>query len=73
LVTLIAAEILLRTSQSPWIGLGYLIWQSWLTFSLETLYVGITVVGALGALAWLAVDLAERLVGAVLARRAGVT
>jgi ABC-type nitrate/sulfonate/bicarbonate transport system permease component len=73
LLTLIAVEILVRTSGTPSVGLGYLIWQSWLTFSVETLSVGIAVAGVLGALAWLAVDLVERLVIAVLVRRARET
>jgi ABC-type nitrate/sulfonate/bicarbonate transport system permease component len=58
------------STNSPKLGLGYLIWASWQTFSLETMYVGIAVAGALGVLAWLAVDLVERVALAVAARRA---
>jgi ABC-type nitrate/sulfonate/bicarbonate transport system permease component len=67
LLTLVSAEFVGAKT-----GIGYLIWQSWQTFSVETMYVAILVTGALGLLAWLAVDLVERLVLAVAARR-GVT
>jgi ABC-type nitrate/sulfonate/bicarbonate transport system permease component len=47
MMTLIAAEMI-----STKIGLGYVIWASWQTFSVETMYVGITVTGVLGSLMW---------------------
>ena len=37
-------------------GIGYLIWQSWQTFSVETMYVGLVVIAILGYLVSLAMD-----------------
>ncbi len=37
-------------------GLGYLIWQSWQTFSVEAMYVGLVVIAVLGYLVSLAMD-----------------
>jgi NitT/TauT family transport system permease protein len=37
-------------------GIGYLIWQSWQTFSVETMYVGLIVIAVLGYLVSLAMD-----------------
>jgi len=37
-------------------GIGYLIWQSWQTFSVETMYVGLVVIAVLGYLVSLAMD-----------------
>ena len=68
LLTLLPAEFVGAKS-----GIGYVIWQSWQSFRAESMYVGIALAGGLGVLAWLVLDLAERLVGAVIARRAGVT
>jgi NitT/TauT family transport system permease protein len=64
LLTLIPAEFVGAKS-----GVGYVIWDSWARFNVGKMYVGIALAGALGALAWLAVDLVERLVLAIGARR----
>jgi NitT/TauT family transport system permease protein len=40
-------------------GIGYLIWQSWQTFSVETMYVGLVVIAVLGYLVSLLMDEAE--------------
>jgi NitT/TauT family transport system permease protein len=64
LVTLIPAEFVGAKS-----GIGFVIWISWQSFHPPQMYVGIALAGALGALAWLAVELAERLTLAVAARR----
>jgi NitT/TauT family transport system permease protein len=37
-------------------GIGYLIWQSWQTFSVETMYVGLVVIAILGYLVSLLMD-----------------
>ncbi len=37
-------------------GIGYLIWQSWQTFSVETMYVGLVVISILGYLVSLSLD-----------------
>lgn len=37
-------------------GIGYLIWQSWQTFSVETMYVGLVVISILGFLVSLGLD-----------------
>jgi len=37
-------------------GIGYLIWQSWQTFSVETMYVGLVVISMLGYLVSLGLD-----------------
>jgi NitT/TauT family transport system permease protein len=37
-------------------GIGYLIWQSWQTFSVETMYVGLVVIAVLGYLVSLLMD-----------------
>jgi len=37
-------------------GIGYLIWQSWQTFSVETMYVGLVVIAILGYLVSLMMD-----------------
>ena len=41
-------------------GIGYLIWQSWETFSIKAMYAGIFVIGALGLLFSLALEFLER-------------
>jgi len=41
-------------------GLGYLIWQSWETFSIKAMYAGIFVVGVLGLIGSYTLDWAER-------------
>lgn len=37
-------------------GIGYLIWQSWQTFSVESMYVGLVVIAVLGYIVSLAMD-----------------
>jgi NitT/TauT family transport system permease protein len=37
-------------------GIGYMIWQSWQTFSVETMYVGLVVIAILGYLVSLSLD-----------------
>jgi NitT/TauT family transport system permease protein len=41
-------------------GIGYLIWQSWETFSLKAMYAGIFVIGAMGFLFSLTLEYLER-------------
>ena len=41
-------------------GIGYLIWQSWETFSIKSMYAGIFVIGVLGFIFSYALDLLER-------------
>ena len=41
-------------------GIGYLIWQSWETFSIKAMYAGIFVIGALGLLFSYGLDALER-------------
>lgn len=41
-------------------GIGYLIWQSWETFSIKAMYAGIFVIGALGLIFSLALEFLER-------------
>jgi len=41
-------------------GIGYLIWQSWETFSIKSMYAGIFVISALGFLFAISLDLLER-------------
>lgn len=41
-------------------GIGYLIWQSWETFSIKAMYAGIFVIGALGLLFSLVLEFLER-------------
>lgn len=43
-------------------GIGYLIWQSWQTFSVEAMYVGLVVTAFLGFTAQLLLDAMQRLV-----------
>jgi NitT/TauT family transport system permease protein len=43
LMLIVVAEMLGATS-----GLGYMIWNAWQTFSVETMYVGLVVISALG-------------------------
>jgi len=42
-------------------GIGYLIWQSWETFSIKSMYAGIFVIGGLGFIFAYTLDLLERL------------
>ncbi|HZU05640.1 MAG TPA: ABC transporter permease [Chloroflexota bacterium] len=42
-------------------GIGYMIWQSWQTFSVETMYVGLVVISILGYLVSLLLDELERI------------
>ena len=41
-------------------GIGYLIWQSWETFSITAMYAGIFVIGALGFVFSYLLDVLER-------------
>ena len=41
-------------------GIGYLIWQSWETFSIRAMYAGIFVIGALGFMFSFSLDWLER-------------
>lgn len=41
-------------------GIGYLIWQSWETFSIKSMYAGIFVIGVLGFIFSYSLDLLER-------------
>ncbi len=43
-------------------GIGYLIWKSWQTFSIETLYVGLVTTAFLGFLAQLGLDALRRVI-----------
>ncbi|MEU7812306.1 ABC transporter permease [Pseudonocardia sp. NPDC049154] len=56
LMLLVVAEMLGAKS-----GLGFLIWNSWQTFQVENMYVGLVVISLLGFLFALLVKLAERL------------
>ena len=42
-------------------GIGYLIWQSWETFSIKSMYAGIFVIAALGLAFSLLIDILERI------------
>lgn len=55
LVVMVAAEI-----SGAQAGLGYVIWQSWETFSLKTLYAYVFVLGVLGLFFTLAIDALQR-------------
>jgi hypothetical protein len=57
LATLLVAEILAAKT-----GIGYLIWQSWLSFHVDRMYVGIALAGLIGSLLWLALSGLEWLV-----------
>jgi len=41
-------------------GVGYLIWQSWQTFSVETMFVGLVMISALGYVLSLLMDELQR-------------
>lgn len=41
-------------------GIGYLIWQSWETFSIKSMYAGVFVIGLLGIIFSISIDLLER-------------
>jgi NitT/TauT family transport system permease protein len=41
-------------------GLGYLIWNSWQTFRVETMYVGLATIALLGVMFTVAIELMER-------------
>ncbi len=51
LLLIVAAEFVAAKS-----GLGYLIWQSWQTFAVEEMYVGIIVISLLGYLSFVLLD-----------------
>ena len=54
LLLLVTAEMVSSKS-----GLGYLIWQSWQTFSVEEMYVGLVTIAALGILSFWLLDALE--------------
>jgi ABC-type nitrate/sulfonate/bicarbonate transport system permease component len=54
LLLLVTAEMVASKS-----GLGYLIWQSWQTFSVEEMYVGLVTIAVLGILSFWALDAIE--------------
>ena len=56
LLLIVAAEFIAAKS-----GLGFLIWQSWQTFAIEEMYVGIIVISLLGVVSFLVLDFAARL------------
>lgn len=51
LLLIVAAEFVAADA-----GLGYMIWQSWQTFLIERMYVGLTVISLLGYLSFVALD-----------------
>ena len=54
LLLLVTAEAVAAKS-----GLGYLIWQSWQTFTIDEMYVGLIMTGVLGTLSFWLLDLLE--------------
>lgn len=56
LLLIVAAEFVGAKS-----GVGYLIWQSWQTFSVESMYVGLIVISILGYISSLILDELERI------------
>jgi len=54
LLLLVTAEMVAAKS-----GLGYLIWQSWQTFTIEEMYVGLITIAVLGMLSFWLLDLLE--------------
>ena len=54
LLLLVTAE--LANSRS---GLGYLIWQSWQTFQIEEMYIGLVTISLIGYLSFQLLDLLE--------------
>lgn len=55
LLLLVTAEMFSSKS-----GLGYLIWQSWQTLSVEDMYVGLITIAGLGIVSFALIDMAER-------------
>ncbi|MBN9477533.1 MAG: hypothetical protein ABS43_14595 [Bordetella sp. SCN 67-23] len=55
LLVLVSAEFVGSKS-----GIGFLVWDSWQTFNIETMFVGIVVIGALGWIFFTVVDEFER-------------
>ncbi|MDH7799054.1 MULTISPECIES: ABC transporter permease [unclassified Beijerinckia] len=55
LLLLVTAEMFSSKS-----GLGYLIWQSWQTLSVEDMYVGLITIAVLGIVSFALIDVAER-------------
>jgi NitT/TauT family transport system permease protein len=55
LLLIVAAEFI-----SSKAGLGYLIWNSWQTFSVEEMYAGLLTISALGLLSFAILDVLER-------------
>ncbi|MCL5266190.1 MAG: ABC transporter permease [Chloroflexi bacterium] len=56
LLLIVAAEFVGAKS-----GIGYLIWQSWQTFSVEAMYVGLIIISVLGYISSLVLDELERI------------
>ena len=54
LLLLVTAEMVAAKS-----GLGYLIWQSWQTFTIEEMYVGLVTIAVLGMLSFWLLDVLE--------------
>jgi ABC-type nitrate/sulfonate/bicarbonate transport system permease component len=54
LLLLVTAEMMAAKS-----GLGYLIWQSWQTFTIEEMYVGLVTIATLGMLSFWLLDVLE--------------
>ena len=54
LLLLVTAEMVASRA-----GLGYLIWQSWQTFAVEEMYVGLVTIAALGILSFWLLDVVE--------------
>ena len=54
LLLLVTAEMVAAKS-----GLGYLIWQSWQTFTIEEMYVGLVTIAMLGMLSFWLLDVLE--------------
>jgi ABC-type nitrate/sulfonate/bicarbonate transport system permease component len=49
-------------------GIGLVIWQSWMSFGVESIYVGIALAGLVGSLTWLVLNALEWRVLSMLAR-----
>jgi ABC-type nitrate/sulfonate/bicarbonate transport system permease component len=56
LLLMVTAEFVAAKS-----GVGYMVWQSWQSFSVERMYVGIVVISALGYTSFLALDWISRI------------
>jgi NitT/TauT family transport system permease protein len=56
LIVIVGTELVTQTD-----GVGRLVWESWQTLAIKKMYVGLIVIGVMGWLLTLALDLAERL------------